>query len=328
MHPPFPFNIYLLAAAGAGLLTALSIPAWRAVCRRIGLIDDPGHRKIHATPVPLAGGFAVFTGLAGVLLGGWLLVAFGAVPSDAVDRLAHGLARRGPQLAAILAGATGMMLLGAWDDRVELSASVKFGGQCLIALLVAAAGVRVTLFVPSVVFSYAVTVLWILTVTNALNFNDNMNGLCAGLGAVAAAHFAVFAANHGQYLVAAFGCATLGALLGYLPFNYPRASVFLGDSGSHLVGFLLAILAMLPHFYSERRGLTDRLDVLSPLIVLAVPLADLAQVVVVRTWHRRPFWIGDTNHLSHRLVRLGFSKAAAVAVLCLAAALMGWAARH
>ena len=326
--PSFPFNIYLLAAAGAALLTALSVPPWRAWCRRIGLVDAPGHRKIHTNAVPLAGGFAVFTGLAGVLLGGWLLVALGVAPPDAIDRLAHGLSRRGPQLAAIIGGAIGMLLLGWWDDRTELSAALKFGGQFLIALLVAAAGVRVTLFIPSVAFSYAVTILWILTVTNALNFNDNMNGLCAGLGAVAAAHFALFAANHGQYLVAAFACATFGALLGYLPFNFPKASIFLGDAGSHLVGFLLAVLAMLPHFYSERRGLTERLDVLSPLLVLAIPLVDLAQVVIQRTLRGRPFWIGDNNHLSHRLVRLGLSKPTAVGVLCLAAALIGWLARH
>ncbi len=318
--PAFPANLYLLAVIGAAFLSGASLPLWRAWCRRTGHVDDPGHRKIHSVPVPLAGGFAVFTGLAGVLLGGWLLVAVGALPPDAIERLAHGLARRGVQLGALLAGAAGMLLLGWWDDRAELAASVKFGGQLLIALGVAAAGVRVTLFVPNVAFSYAVTVLWILTVTNALNFNDNMNGLCAGLGAIAAAGFAVFAARHDQYLVAAFGFVVLGSLLGYLPYNYPRASVFLGDAGSHLVGYLLATLAMLPHFYSERRGLTDRREVLVPLLVLIVPLVDLAQVTLVRTLNRKPFWIGDTNHLSHRLVRLGLSKPAAVAVLWIAAA--------
>ncbi|KAB2669844.1 MAG: undecaprenyl/decaprenyl-phosphate alpha-N-acetylglucosaminyl 1-phosphate transferase [Verrucomicrobia bacterium] len=325
--PAFPANLYLVAAAGAAVLSAASLPAWRAACRRFGLVDDPGHRKIHSTPIPLAGGFAVFTGLAGVLLGGWILVALGALPPDSIERITHGLARRGGQLAALLAGATGMLLLGWWDDRTELPASVKFGGQLLVAWGIAAAGVRVTLFVPNVAFSHVVTVLWILAVTNALNFNDNMNGLCAGLGAIAAAGFAVFAARHDQYLVAAFGFAVLGALLGFLPFNYPRASVFLGDAGSHLVGYLLAVLAMLPHFYSERRGLTDRREVLVPLLVLAVPLADLAQVVVTRTLNRRPFWIGDNNHLSHRLVRLGLSKPAAVLLLWTVAAstaLVAW----
>jgi UDP-GlcNAc:undecaprenyl-phosphate GlcNAc-1-phosphate transferase len=313
--PGFPLILYLLAALGAAFLTASCLPLWRSACRRWGLVDDPGHRKIHTSPTPLAGGFAVFTGLAGVLFGGWLAVTFGWVPAEASEQLAYGLARRGPQLGAILAGALGMLLLGWWDDRHELSAAWKFGGQLLIALLVAAAGVRITLFVPNPIFSYLVTVLWILTVTNALNLNDNMNGLCAGLGLVAAGHFAWFAAVHDQYLVAAFALAVLGALAGYLPFNFPRASVFLGDAGSHLIGFLLAILGMLPHFYSQRRGLTDPLQVLNPLWILAVPLADVAQVVTLRVWQRRPFWIGDTCHLSHRLVQSGLSKPWAVVTL-------------
>ena len=162
-----------------------------------------------------------------------------------------------------------------------------------------------------------------LTVTNALNLSDNMNGLCAGLGAIAAFFLAAFAARHGQYLVGAFGFAILGALLGYLPFNYPRASVFLGDAGSHLVGFLLAVLSILPHFYAERHDATNRLAVLNPILVLAIPLLDVAQVTIYRTATGKPFWIGDTNHLSHRLSRTRLGKAGAVATLWIAALLIG-----
>ena len=111
--------------------------------------------------------------------------------------------------------------------------------------------------------------------------------------------------------------------MGYLPYNFPKASVFLGDSGSHLVGFLLAVLGILPHFYSVRYGATKRWAVLTPLLVLAVPLLDLAVVTAVRTWHGRPFWLGDTNHFSHRLVRLGLSKPQAVWVLWALAILVG-----
>lgn len=174
-----------------------------------------------------------------------------------------------------------MVLLGVWDDKVELGAGIKFAGQTLIALLVAAAGVRITVFVPSVAFSYAITVLWILTVINAFNFMDNMNGLCPGLGAIGAAGFAIIAAGHGQYLVALLALLACGALLGFLPYNYPRATAFLGDAGSHLVGYLLAVLAILPHFYSAKHP--QPLAILSPLLVLAVPLADMAWVVVLRT---------------------------------------------
>ena len=319
----FPFNAYCLAFAGALIATAASLPLWRAWCERTGLVDDPGHRKIHQAPIPLAGGLAVFTGMAVVVLGALGVVQLHLLDPVAVDKLSYGLGKRAPQLVAILIGALGMVALGWWDDRHELKPALKFAGQCTIALLVAAAGVRVTLFVPSLAFSYAVTVLWILTVTNALNFNDNMNGLCGGLGIIAALWIAVIAGRNGQYLVASLALLVAGALLGFLPFNFPRASVFLGDAGSHLVGYLLAVLSILPHFYSAKLTNPSRFAVLSPLLILAIPLLDLASVVWLRTRARKPFWIGDTNHFSHRLVRAGLSKLQAVMVLWALAAAAG-----
>ena len=214
-----------------------------------------------------------------------------------------------------------MVVLGWLDDKHELKAGPKFFGQFLIALLVAAAGVRITLFIPSLLFSYAVTVLWMLTLINAFNFMDNMNGLCSGLGAVAAFFFALSAAVQDQYLVTTLALIGLGSFLGFLPHNFPKASAFLGDAGSHLVGYLMAVLAILPHFYSEQNP--SKLAVLSPLLILAVPLGDMAWVVLLRTRMGKPFWIGDTNHLSHRLTRRGFSKSTAVLVIWLMAAICG-----
>ena len=324
----FPFDLYLASLAGAFLASFLSLPAWRRWCLRTGHVDDPGARKIHAEPVPLAGGLAVFTGfLAPIFVGAvFLLLArvTGGLPGfdpAAFERLEYGFAARRIELGAILVGVAGMMTLGWLDDRHELSPAAKFTGQFLVALLVAAGGVRITLFVPSLVFSYTITVLWIVGVTNALNFLDNMNGLCAGIGTIAAAFFALAAARHGQYLVGALALLGCGAFLGFLPWNYPRASAFLGDAGSHLAGFLLAVLAILPTFYSPDRPHT--LAVVSPLLVLLVPLADLASVVWIRTQSGRPPWIGDTNHFSHRLVRAGFSKPRAVALLWLVALVAG-----
>ncbi len=316
----FPLNLYLGSLAGAFLATFLTLPGWRRWCQRTGLVDDPGARKIHAEPIPLAGGLAVMTGILVPLAGGALLLllgqAGGPVPGLAaadLARLDYGFGARGAQLGAVLLGAVGMLTLGWLDDRHELSPGPKFAGQFLIAALVAASGVRVTLFVPSLLFSYAVTVLWIVGVTNALNFLDNMNGLCAGVGAVAAGFFGLAAARQGQYLVAAIALLGCGALLGFLPWNYPRASSFLGDAGSHVTGFLLAVLAILPSFYSPERP--HAWAVLGPLLVLVVPLADLASVVWIRARLGRPPWIGDNNHFSHRLVRAGLSKPVAVALL-------------
>jgi len=318
---PFPLNIYLLSFVGAGMTTLLTLPLWRAWCRRAGLVDDPGHRKIHEHPVPLAGGLAILTGLLLPLAAVWLARQMNLFDAATNERIAHGFQRRSAQLLAILGGALGMTLLGWLDDQFELRAKVKFAGQLLVAALVAAAGIRITLFVPSVAFSYFVTILWIVTVTNAFNFTDNMNGLCAGLGAIAALQLGLLSASHGHYLVAALAFLAAGATLGFLPCNFPLASVFLGDAGSHLLGFLLSVLTILPHFYSPKHPHT--LAVLSPLLILAVPLADLFCVVLLRFKLRQPFYVADNNHFSHRLVRLGLGRAQAVAFLWLAAAAVG-----
>jgi len=318
----FPFNFFLAAFLGAFATSLLALPLWRKWCLRTNLLDDPRDGKnydapkIHAGAIPLAGGFAVLTGILLPLFVGAALVQFGVVKIS----FTH-LEKRWWELGAIALGAVAITILGWFDDKHELKPLPKFIGQFLIALLVAIACKRITLFVPSVAFSYAITILWLLTVINAFNFMDNMNGLCAGIGAIGAFIFALIAAANGEYLVAITGFLMCGALVGFLPWNFPNARAFLGDAGSHLVGYLLAVMAILPHFYTKQNP--HPFAVLAPLFVLAIPLLDLAQVVIFRTLKRKPFWIGDTNHLSHRLVRAGLSRTRAVLLLWLIAAIIG-----
>jgi len=317
----FPFNFFAAAFLGAWLTSLLTLPLWRKWCLRIGLVDDPGHRKIHDTPVPLAGGLAVLAGILLPLVAGALWLKLGWVRPSAAGLIIHGMDRRALELAVLAGGAIAITALGALDDRHELKALPKFIGQILISIIVASACKRITLFVPSEAFSYSVTVLWLLAVINAFNFMDNMNGLCAGVGAIGALIFALLAASKGEYLVAITGFLVCGALAGFLPWNFPRATAFLGDAGSHLVGYLLAVMAILPHFYTRQNP--RPFAVLAPLFVLAVPLLDLAQVSLFRTLNQKPFWIGDTNHLSHRLTRTGMSRTRAVLLLWLVAAIIG-----
>ncbi len=334
----FPFSLYLAAVLSAFVTALVALPLWRRWCLRTGLVDAPGHRKIHHEPVPLAGGLAVMTALLvpTLLASGflWWQGAQGtfqpAPPASAhltptsshiESLLLYGLNRRGWELGGILLGALGMLAVGWLDDKHELRPGLKFVGQFLVAFLVAASGARITLFVPNLFFSYGITILWVLAVINAFNFMDNMNGLCTGLGAIGAWHFAALAAASGQYLVALIACLSFGALLGFLPYNFPRARAFLGDAGSHLVGYVLAVLAILPHFYTVRSP--RRWAVLIPLLVLAVPLADMGWVVWLRGRLGKPFYVGDTNHLSHRLVRLGLSRTQAVLLIWLLAAALG-----
>ena len=317
----FPAGLYLLALIVGAVISAACMPLWKRWCEHVGLLDAPGPRKIHTYPIPLAGGLAVVTGLTVPIVGSVAWAWLGPLPESFSNILAHGLAKRGWQLAAILGGAIAMLTLGLIDDKRDLSPKWKFLGQILIALAVAASGIRVTIFVENTVFSYAITVLWILTITNAINFQDNMNGLCAGLGLISGWFFAWHAGLEGQYLVASLAFLFIGTLAGFLPFNFPNSRVFLGDGGSHVVGFLLALLAILPDFHSITSP--NKWLVVSPLLVLAVPLSDLVSVILIRLRMSQPIWIGDTNHFSHRLVRAGFDNSRAVLVLLLSAAVTG-----
>lgn len=301
--------IWICGLAGS----ALSCRWWIRFCLKKGLVDDPGHRKIHTIQTPLAGGLAVLTGITLPLLFALVLLFSGWLPDSVSTHLLYGFKVRSLQLFTLVACGIGMLVLGLIDDAHELKAAPKFIGQCLLAFCVAASGIRITLFVDNLFFSYAVTLLWILTMTNAMNFMDNMNGLCGGLGALAAFFFGCAAAMRGHYLVSSIAFLCSGAMSGFLPFNYPQARAFLGDSGSHLIGFLLATLAILPHFYSEPTP--DLYEVFDPLLILAIPLVDLVWVVVIRLGKGQPFYVGDTNHLSHRLVARGFSKPRAVVLI-------------
>jgi len=303
-------------------ISAVSLPLWQALCRRWGHVDDPGHRKIHTQPIPLAGGFAVS---AGGLLGGlliWILASSGVLGRVEVGSLWVG-AEGGRRFGVLLAGAVGMLALGAWDDRRDLGAGMKFLVQGLIAVLVAIYGVQVPVPDGMAILRQPLTVFWILAVTNAFNLSDNMNGLCAGLGLIGAS--AVSAASllfQGQFELACGAALFAGSLAGYLPYNYPRASVFLGDAGSQWVGYWIAVLALLfvrPSTISNG-GLQQSCK--AAFAVAAVPLIDMAFVVLSRTWRGQPFWVGDTHHLSHRLARTSLGKAGAVAVLWLLGALL------
>ena len=330
--------IYFVALASALITALVAVPVWSRWCNRKGLVDEPGERKLHPHPIPLAGGLALATAITlPLIIAAFFIYARGSPEAASqalhstgphglfdpvtIGLLHHGLTRRDLQLLGIVLGAIGMLLVGLWDDKHELKPGAKFAAQMVISAMVAASGVRITLFVPSILFSYAVTILWLLTIINAFNFIDNMNGLCAGVGAVASGYFGLIAASQDQYLVGLMAFLILGALLGFLPYNFPRALAFLGDSGSHVVGYLLGILAILPHFYTS--GHPRPWAVLVPLFILSVPLVDLAWVVIKRWRMGKPFYQGDRNHLSHQLVQAGFSEPRAVILIWLAALVAG-----
>jgi len=222
-----------------------------------------------------------------------------------------------------------IFVAGLVDDICGLSPRNKLAWQLFAAtcagLLLAILGVRLRLFLgwgplPLILL----TVLWIIAITNAINFLDNMNGLCAGIGAIAAACLAVYNLRTGQ-LVVAFTSASLGgACLGFLPYNWPRARVFLGDTGSMVIGFALASLSVMGVYTTGAE--LPVLAVLAPLFILAIPILDAVIVISLRIRDGYRPWLGDRRHISHRLVQRGMRPAAAVATLWAASAACGLAA--
>ncbi len=297
--------------------------AVRAVAPRVGFVDRPGGRKIHANPKPLGGGVAIFAGvalpLAAALVAAHVPAIVGRLPID--PAYVRGAAEQTPMAVGLLLAMAVMHGLGLADDRRPLGPYAKLVVQLtVIGTFVAVFDVRALTFAdrwglgrwPSVV----ATVVWIGAITNAFNFLDNMDGLSAGVGAVCTVAFLVAALTIQQWFVAATLAMLLGSLVGFLCFNFAPATIFMGDSGSLLIGLLLGVLTVrttyIPKGEPWARGWYA---VFAPAIVLAVPLYDLIVVSVIRLARGRSPFVGDTNHFSHRLVARGMSRR--TAVLCL-----------
>lgn len=326
----------LLAALGilflVSLLVSLLLTPWiRRCCLRWGLVDHPGERKIHATPMPYGGGIVIyFVSVVGILASYGILLLGDRIlpwPSFWVAMRPHlpGLFFRETllRLGGILAGGTLIFFLGLLDDRQKLAPLPKLLIQIAAALIVIASGVRATIFIEDPLVGKIVTLFWIVAVTNAFNLLDNMDGLSSGVAAIGTALFFVIAIQTGQLFVAAFLVLLLGALLGFLFYNFPPAKLFLGDAGSLLIGFLLGTLTITGTFYAGKGSI---FAVTMPVLILGVPLFDTASVIAIRLWQGRPIYIGDTSHLSHRLVRLGMTRRMAVLTIYVLGLILGGAA--
>jgi UDP-N-acetylmuramyl pentapeptide phosphotransferase/UDP-N-acetylglucosamine-1-phosphate transferase len=275
-------------------------PVSKWLAPHMGLVAHPRARDIHTRPVPRLGGLAI---LVGVLA---MAVLLGQQPAF-------------QQLAAIVIGATLMSFMGLVDDRFQLNAYVKLGFQVGVAVMAYLFDVRVMIF-SSPLLDGLLTVLWIVGITNAMNMLDNMDGLLAGVSAVIAAFFTVLAAINGQYLVSLLSAAVLGACLGFLFWNLNPASVFMGDSGSMFLGFLLACIAIKLRFI----GQTPAVSWMVPVIVMGLPIFDTTLVTLSRLRRgKNPLTSPGKDHSSHRIANHGFSKREAVMILYLVCGALG-----
>jgi UDP-GlcNAc:undecaprenyl-phosphate/decaprenyl-phosphate GlcNAc-1-phosphate transferase len=315
----------ILALVGAALivasfaLSALLCGLARILAPKVGLVDKPGGRKAHRAPTPLAGGVAIWLTVVLMLASG--AVALGPGNYWLPEALAvhtGGAWERSGELALILGLATVIMVMGLVDDRVGLGWRLRLGVQFGLSAILVVSGVHVTLFWPfnSVVVSGAITILWIVGLTNAFNFLDNMDGLAAGVGLIAAALFAAAQVEVEGRFVPAVLLVLVGALGGFLVHNRYPARLFMGDAGSNFIGFLLGTLTVVGTFTRPQQGYSP-FGVLTPLLVMAVPLYDTTSVILIRLREGRSPFEADRRHFSHRLVDRGLTPPLAVRTIYL-----------
>ena len=290
----------------------------------LGLVDQPGERKVHTTPTPLGGGIGIWSGVVLTLGAAFAVVHFLAgratIPAWIPAELAvhfDGVLFRSRRLWAMISGGTVLALLGLVDDRMNLPWLFRLCVQATVAIAMVWFGIHVTLFVPYPIVGQVISVFWIIVLVNAFNFLDNMDALSAGIALVAASVLAAVmltSTSEPRWLVAGLLLILVGSLSGFLFWNRPPARIFMGDSGSYFIGLLMACLTIQGTFYD--RG--SRHVVLAPLCVLAVPLYDFCSVTVIRLLDGRSPFHADKSHFSHRLVELGLHPTYAVLTIHLA----------
>ncbi|HEV3422123.1 MAG TPA: MraY family glycosyltransferase [Candidatus Acidoferrum sp.] len=297
-----------LIASSASLL--LTVPV-RALAIRFGMVDLPGPRKVHLKPIPLLGGLAIY---GGVMLA--ILIVF------------DGAARS--QVIGIVSGATLVTVVGFLDDRGWLHHQIKlFVGMPLAAMILLVSGIHAQVFSLVVRGSLgywldaALTIVWVVGITASFSILDHMDGLCAGVAAMASVFFAILAYLNGQTLVATLAASVLGAAAGFLRWNFKPAKIFMGDGGAMFLGFLMATLALKLRLDHSSPLATW----LAPVLVLGATIFDTTLVTISRS--RRgllPFATPGKDHSAHRLANLGLGQRGAVLTIYLVGAVSGGAA--
>ena len=271
----------------------------KKLAKKIGAIDIPkDKRRMHTDSVPLIGGLAIFLGF---------LVS--TVFFAEIDI----------KIIAILSGALIMVVLGVFDDKYALGAKFKLMIQIIAAAIPVIAGVRIERIILPFLKSggiefgwlaYPITILWIVALTNAVNLIDGLDGLAAGVSAIASFSMFLIALMQGNYVIAVMSAALVGACCGFLPYNFSPASIFMGDTGSTFLGFVMASLSVLGLF-----KIHAIISFAVPFIAFGIPIFDTSFAIFRRIKEHRPIMSPDRGHLHHRLVDMGFSHKQAVLII-------------
>lgn len=309
---------------GSFALSAVLTAAVRKMVVRTGFVARPAADRYHRNTIPLGGGIAIFGTILIVILAAIMVVKFLVVPGhfgwlaerakiDPTDFLA-----RIDELLVILLCIVILFALGLWDDKRHLGPFFKLGVQFAVAFIAAAfAEIRVELFIENPIIASVLSAFWIVLIINAFNFLDNMDGASAGIAVITSSILFTAAAFSGQILVGGLALVFIGTLLGFLVFNFPPARIFMGDAGSLVVGFFVALLSLRITYYHEAQS-GQWYPVFMPLVAMAVPLYDFISVTILRISQGKSPFVGDTQHFSHRLKRHGLTDTQTVLTLYLA----------
>ncbi len=297
----------------AAIVTAVMTPLAVWFAPKIGAMDIPkDSRRVHNKPMPRFGGAAIYIGMM-VSLSVFALNGRGVLP--------------------IMIGCTIVYALGLIDDLTDMKPIIKFAGQLLAATVVFAMGVRITFVKITIidllftsghpilfgnVIDYIVTVLWLVAITNAVNLIDGLDGLAAGIAAISALCIAYVAYIHGYELPTMLMMAVAGSALGFLPFNFHPAKIFMGDGGSQLLGFAIAAFSV----QGTVKGATIMV-VLLPALVLGLPIFDTLMAIIRRTSRHQSISTADKEHLHHKIMKAGFGQRRAVLLMYSLSGIMG-----
>lgn len=297
--------LYIIAFAAALTMALLMTPLVKRFAMWVGATDQPNERKVHTQLMPRLGGLAIFMAFVGAFF--IIMPAMPEMNANAVWGL--------------LLGSSIIVLIGALDDKYDLSPKIKLLGQIAAASVVVSFGLKVDVGLIDLPFnseswlqnmgwlSIPITILWIVGVTNAINLIDGLDGLAGGVSAIATATMLVLALMMGNITVVLLCSVLLGSIVGFLFFNFHPAKIFMGDSGALFLGFSLATLSILGFKQATL------VSFVVPLFVLGVPLTDTFFAIVRRVVNKKPISVADKSHLHHCLLRIGLSHRNTVLVI-------------